>query len=45
MLKSQEKKAAKAFQQETRRQARLLGIVSRKKEKKLISLHELLNAL
>ena len=41
----QEKKAAQVFAQETRRQARALGTVRKKKEKMLVSLYELLNAL
>ena len=41
----QEKKAAQVFAQETRRQARALGTIRNKKEKKLVSLYELLNAL
>ena len=45
LLKSQEKKAAQVFAQETRRQARALGTIRKKKEKKLVSLYELLNAL
>ena len=45
LAKSQEKKAAQVFAQETRRQARALGTIRKKKEKKLVSLYELLNAL
>ena len=42
----QEKKAVQVFAQETRRQARALGAVrKKKKEKMLVSLYELLNAL
>ena len=41
----QEKKAVQVFAQETRRQARALGTVRKKKEKMLVSLYELLNAL
>ena len=42
----QEKKAVQVFAQETRRQARALGTVrKKKKEKMLVSLYELLNAL
>ena len=41
----QEKKAVQVFAQETRRQARALGTVRKKKEKTLVSLYELLNAL
>ena len=45
LAKSQEKKAAQVFAQETHRQARALGSIRKKKEKKLVSLYELLNAL
>ena len=41
----QEKKAVQVFAQERRRQARALGTVRKKKEKMLVSLYELLNAL
>ena len=42
----QEKKAVQVFAQETRRQARALGAVrKKKKEKMLVSVYELLNAL